>query len=299
MIYKQFKEVSLSSLGMGCMRLPTKNSYGEIDKEKTIEMFDYCVSNGINYFDTAYGYHEGNSETVVGEILKRYPREKIYLASKFPGFKDEYFNNYEQIFEEQLRKCQVDYFDFYLLHNVAEENIDRYLDPNQPYFQYLLKQKENGRIHHLGFSTHGSLSTMKRFLDTYGQYMEFCQIQLNYLDYKLQNAKAKIELLNQYNLKIWVMEPLRGGKLAVLDDEYVNKLQTINKQYKVVEWAFRFLQTVPNVVMILSGMSNFEQVRQNIITFNEDKPLNENEFKGLLEVADLMMSKKNTSMYWM
>lgn len=292
MIYKDFKDKKLSALGMGCMRFP---HFGETDQhineEETEKLIDYCMSNGINYYDTAWAYHWGNSEPLLGKLLKKYPRDSFYLATKFPGYASSYFGKVEEVFEQQLEKCQVEYFDFYLFHNLCEMNVDAYLDEEKyGIFPYLMKQKENGRIKHLGFSTHGSLETMRRFLEKYGEYMEFCQIQLNYLDWTLQNAKEKVDLLNEYNIPIWVMEPVRGGKLANLDEKYIEKLASYRPEEKPVAWTFRFLQSIPNVTMVLSGMSDMEQVKENIATFSEEKPLSEEEWKALMEVADDMLS---------
>ena len=291
MIYKDFHNLKLSSLGMGCMRFPTKDNYGDIDVEKTKEMVAYAFKKGINYFDTAYGYHNGNSEIVMGNILKEYPRDSFYLATKFPGYDINNLKRPEEIFEEQLRKCQVEYFDFYLLHNLCESNIDNYLNEEFGLMEYLLEQKRKGRIRHLGFSTHGTIETTKRFLDVYGKHMEFCQIQLNWLDWKLQNAKGKVELLKEYNLPIWVMEPVRGGKLAKIDEEYEVRLKEARKNSTTVEWAFRFLQSIPEVTMTLSGMSNFDQLKENIQTYESEKPLNEEELNLLFDVSNKMTSK--------
>ena len=291
MIYKEFQNLKLSALGMGCMRLPVNGSNCDIDVDATKEMISYAFEKGINYFDTAWGYHDGKSETVMGEILKEYPRDSFYLATKFPGYDVSNMNKVEEIFEEQLKKCQVEYFDFYLFHNVCELNIDSYLNPEFGILEYLLEQKKNGRIRHLGFSTHGTLDTMKRFLDAYGKHMEFCQIQLNWLDWKMQNAKAKVELLEKYNLPVWVMEPVRGGKLANIGAEYEAQLKETRPQATVVEWAFRFLQSIPVVTMTLSGMSNFEQLKENIATYETEAPLSEEETKKLFEVSAAMTAK--------
>lgn len=290
MLYKRFKDLELSMLGLGTMRLPLKGENpSDIDEDKTRDMVAYAIKNGINYFDTAWGYHNGQSERVIGKVLKEYPREKFYLASKFPGYDLANMNKVEEIFEKQLQKCQVDYFDFYLFHNVNEKNIDAYLDEQYKILEYLLKQKENGRIKHLGFSVHGNYDITKRFLTAYGKYMEFGQIQLNYLDYKFQDAKSKIDLLNEYNIPIWVMEPLRGGKLAKLSEENENKLKELRPDETIPAWAFRFLQSIPNVTMVLSGMSTMEQLEENIKTFEENKTLNNNEMNSLLELADEMI----------
>ena len=294
MVNKKFQDIDLSMLGMGAMRLPTvEGSDTVIDEAKTAEMVDYAMKQGINYYDTAWGYHNGQSELVMGKILNQYPRDSYYIATKFPGYDLSNIDKVEEIFEKQLEKTGMEYFDFYLFHNVCELNIDAYLDEKYRIFEYLMKQKENGRIKHLGFSAHGNYDVMKRFLEAYGEHMEFCQIQLNYIDFEFQNAKAKIELINEYNIPIWVMEPLRGGKLASLPKEYEDKLTELRPDEKVPAWAFRFLQTIPNVTMILSGMSNFEQLKENIDTFKEDKPLNKEEYDTLLGIADNMV-KKNT-----
>lgn len=291
MIYKEFQDLKLSMLGLGTMRLPLKGESPDmIDEEEASRMIDVAIKNGINYFDTAWGYHNGNSELVVGKILKKYPRERFYLASKFPGYDLSNMDKVEEIFEKQLEKCQVEYFDFYLIHNVYEKNLDSYLDEKYGIMEYLLKQKENGRIKHLGFSTHGSLDVIRKFLDKYGKYMEFGQIQLNYLDYKFLKAKEQVELLEEYNLPVWVMEPLRGGKLAKLSDSQEAKLKELRPDENIPAWAFRFLQSIPNVTMVLSGMSTMEQLQENIKTFNEDKKLNDEELKALLDIANEILS---------
>ena len=292
MIYKDFKGIRLSALGLGCMRLPVMEADdSKIDEQAVFEMVDYAMEHGINYYDTAWGYHNGNSEIVIGKALKRHERDSFYLASKFPGYDLSNMDKAEEIFEKQLEKCQVDHFDFYLFHNVCEMNIDAYLDPSHHIHEYLMKQKENGRIRHLGFSAHGDLDTMKRFLEAYGKDMEFCQIQLNYFDWDFQDAKSKVELLADYGIPVWVMEPLRGGKLAKLDEEYEARLRTLRPDETTPALGFRFLQSIPEVTMILSGMSNMEQLKDNIATFSEDKPLNEDERKVLLDIAGEMSGK--------
>lgn len=259
MVYKQFQDLQLSALGMGAMRLPVIDKNDEkIDEEATAKMVKYAIEEGINYFDTAWGYHGGHSELVMGKVLSEYPRESFYLASKFPGYDLANMPKVEEIFEKQLEKCRVSYFDFYLFHNVCEMNINEYLDEKYGIFEYLMKQKEDGRIRHLGFSAHGSVEVMRRFLEAYGKHMEFCQIQLNYVDWKFQEADAKVELLKEYGIPVWVMEPLRGGTLASLSEENTEKLKALRPEEKTPAWAFRYLQTIPEVVVTLSGMSNYE-----------------------------------------
>lgn len=292
MIYKEFQDVKLSALGMGAMRLPVIDGIdSKIDEKVTSEMVAYAMGQGINYYDTAWGYHGGQSEIIIGKVLSKYPRESYYLASKFPGYDLSNMSKVESIFEQQLKKCGVDYFDFYLFHNVCEMNIDAYLDDQYGIFDYLCKQKENGRIKHLGFSAHGNYDVMKRFLEKYGDRMEFGQIQLNYLDWTFQDAKAKVDLLNEYHIPVWVMEPLRGGRLAFLSEAYNEKLKELRPVEGIPAWAFRFLQSIPSVTMILSGMSNFAQMKDNISTFETDKPLNQVEMDTLLGIAKEMLKK--------
>ena len=293
MLYKPFENLQLSALGLGAMRLPVVNGNdGEIDERAALEMVDYAMDQGINYYDTAWGYHNGQSEIVMGKALSRHPREAFYLASKFPGYDLANMPKVREIFEKQLEKCQVEYFDFYLFHNVCEMNIDAYLDPKFGIYDYLMEQKRNGRIRHLGFSAHGSCAVMKRFLDAYGKDMEFCQIQLNWLDWRFQDAKAKVELLEAYGIPVWVMEPLRGGRLAKLNAEEAEKLAALRPDESAPAWAFRFLQSIPSVTMVLSGMSDMRQLKENIHTFDSDKPLNEVEWEALMSVADGMLAKK-------
>lgn len=283
MIYRQFGDKKLSALGFGCMRLPVKAGvYSQIDEPAAAEMIDYAIKSGVNYFDTAWGYHDGQSEIVMGRILSKYPRESFYLASKFPGYDLANMDKVEEIFEKQLEKCGVEYFDFYLFHNVCEMNIDDYLDERHGIFAYLKKQKDAGRIKHLGFSAHGDMDVITRFLDKYGDYMEFGQLQINYLDWKFQNAKEKVELLTSRNIPVWVMEPLRGGKLAALDADDEKTLKALRPDEGVPAWAFRFLQSLPQVTMILSGMSDMAQTKDNMATFATDKPLDAAETAALM-----------------
>ena len=291
MVYRDFQDLKLSALGMGAMRLPViDGDDARIDEAAAEQMVAYAMEHGVNYYDTAWGYHNGNSELVMGKALSKYPRDKFYLATKFPGYDLSNMPKVKEIFEKQLEKCQVEYFDFYLFHNVCEMNIDAYLDEKYGIFEYLMEQKKNGRIRHLGFSAHGSYDVMKRFLDAYGEHMEFCQIQLNYIDWTFQDAKAKVELLKEHNIPVWVMEPLRGGKLATLPEKETAALKALRPDEDIPAWAFRFLQSIPEVTMVLSGMSNVEQMKANIETFETDKPLNEKEMRALLSIADGMLN---------
>ena len=292
MIYRDFQGMKLSALGFGAMRLPViAGDDSRIDEAATFKMVDTAMEQGINYYDTAWGYHGENSELVMGKALARYPRDSFYVATKFPGYAASNWPKVKEIFPRQLEKLGVDYFDFYLFHNVCEMNIDAYLDDAKyGIYSYLIEQKKNGKIHHLGFSCHGSLEVLKRFLEAYGKDMEFCQLQLNYLDWTLQDGKAKVDLLKEWNIPVWVMEPLRGGKLASLPEAYEAELKALRPDEEIPAWAFRFLQSIPSVTMILSGMSNQEQLEKNLKTFAEDRKLNDEEMKTLLGIADKMLS---------
>ena len=292
MIYRDFQDMKLSALGFGAMRLPViQGDDGRIDEEAALHMVDTAMKNGINYYDTAWGYHNGNSELVLGKALARYPRESFYLATKFPGYDAANWGDVEEIFEKQLEKLGVEYFDFYLFHNVCEMNTDAYLDDEKyGIYSYLMKQKANGRIRHLGFSCHGNLPVLKRFLEAYGKDMEFCQLQLNYLDWTFQSGKEKVALLDEWNIPVWVMEPLRGGRLASLAPEYEARLKSMRPDEEIPAWAFRFLQSIPSVIVTLSGMSNEEQLEKNLATFAEEKKLSDTEMTDLLGIADKMLS---------
>ena len=284
-----FKNIQLSRLGFGMMRLPLLPD-GKIDEITVENMIRYAIDNGVNYFDTAYPYHSGLSELIAGKILNKFPRNTWYLADKYPGH--QYSDHYDPaaIFEEQLKKCQVDYFDFYLLHNVCESCIEVYRDKKWGIIDYFIQQKKLGRIHHLGFSSHADYPMLKEFLDDYGDQMEFCQIQLNYLDWILQKAQLRYQLLKERNIPVWVMEPLRGGKLARLSETDQTALKQLRPDESCASWAFRWLQSLDNIGVILSGMSSEDQMKDNIHTFSANKPLLENEKNILNQIANSMLN---------
>ena len=294
MVYKDFQGLKLSALGFGAMRLPVKDGDdSKPDRELVLKMVETAMKDGINYYDTAWGYHDGNSELVLAEALSKYPRESYFLADKFPGYDLSNMPKVKEIFEKQLEKTKAGYFDFYLFHNVCEMNIDYYLDPKYGIHEYLMEQKKNGRIKHLGFSCHGEIDVLKRFLDACGEDMEFCQLQLNYLDWKFQHGKEKVDILREWNIPVWVMEPLRGGRLAKLNEEAEKELKALRPGEEIPAWAFRFLQSVPEVTLILSGMSDEAQLAANLKTFAEDRPLDEKEMSALMSIADRMAEQKS------
>ena len=292
MIYKTVQTLSLSALGFGAMRLPVVDGDdARVDQAAVSRMVDAAIARGVNYYDTAWGYHGGHSEAALGAALGKYPRQSFYLADKFPGYDLSNMGRVREIFEAQLERCGVAYFDFYLFHNVCEMNVDAYLDPQYGILNYLLEQKARGRIRHLGFSAHGDLEVIRRFLEAYGAHMEFCQLQLNYVDWTFQNAREKVALARKYHLPVWVMEPLRGGKLAALAPRDAAQLAALRPGESIAAWAFRFLQSLPDVAVTLSGMSSLEQLEENLDTYEAEKPLNEREMETLLELAQGMVGQ--------
>ena len=308
MYYKEIAGIRVSALGMGNMRLPTiDGKENQIDREKALEIIDYAMSHGINYYDTAYRYHGGESERFIGQALKKYPRESYLLASKFPGhmmvkkeggavgftsglagWPD---STVEGVFTEQLEKCQADYFDFYLLHNVNEKSIAMYEDTDLQIVEFVKRQKALGRIRHLGFSSHAtSAATIDDFLTLHEGVFDFVQIQLNYLDWKLQDAKSKYEAITKHGLKVVVMEGVRGGRLAKLPDEQMARLRALRPGDSAARWAHRWLQGLPEVAVILSGMTTLGQIMENVETFAAPEPLTPAESDLLSEVADSMLS---------
>lgn len=290
MIYSKFKDLDISQLAMGTMRLPKlSDDDGDVNVAQSKEMVADAFKGGINYFDTAWGYHDEKSETIIGGLLAEYPRDSFYLATKFPGYDSKNWDKVEEIFAKQLEKCRVEYFDFYLVHNVCEMNIDAYLDDAKyGIVSYLRKMRDEGKIKHLGFSVHAQAADFDRFLDAYGEYMEFCQIQLNWFDWDFQNAKYKVNQLNELGIPIWVMEPLRGGKLANIPHDLMEPLEKLRPGVSAVEWSMRFLQSIPGVVTILSGASSTEQMKDNLRIFSKTEPLSSAEMETLLEVGRKM-----------
>ena len=292
MIYSDFKDLKLSKLGFGAMRLPLREDGKTIDSDAVREMVRYAIEHGVNYFDTAFPYHAGFSEIVLGEALRDYPRDSWYLADKFPGHQHHLGMTPAEVFEQQLRKCGVDYFDFYLLHNVCENSMDNYMDPSRGYVDYFVEQRRLGRIRHLGFSSHADLEALGTFLDSpYGAEMEFCQIQLNYLDWTLQKAREKCDLIRSKGLPIWVMEPLRGGRLAGFGDEADAALRALRPDESVAAWDFRWLQSVPGVTVVLSGMSSLEQMVDNVRSFESVRPLSAAEEAVLMGAVEPLRSR--------
>ena len=289
MYYKDFKGEKISALGFGLLRLPTiPDSSDIVDKEKAAEIIDCAIKNGVNYFDTAHNYLGGNSERAAGEILARYPRESYYLATKYSP---SYRKPIEEVFETQLKSLQTDHFDFYLLHSIQEENLETYLQLKEKLLGFLMRKKEEGRIKYLGFSSHSAPEVLKKFLDSCGGCFDMALIQLNYVDWFALRAKEQYEILTERGIPVWVMEPLKGGRLSALDEESSGILKTAAPHRSVSSWGMRFLMGLPNVQTVLSGMTELPQVKDNLATFEKYDPLSEAERDALERARRIFVEK--------
>ena len=275
----------MPKLGFGLMRLPEKD--GVIDHEHVCRMVDKYMEAGMNYFDTAYVYHGGKSEVAAREALvKRYPREDFMVATKLPAWEIKKEEDIERIFSEQLERLGVDYFDFYLLHSIEEgNNYDVYV--KYDCFKWGLQKKAEGKIKHFGFSFHGSPELLTEILDKHPE-VEFVQIQLNYLDRTnpVVRSQELYDILHERNIPIIVMEPVRGGMLANMAPEIEDRFKKKRPEKSVASWALRFVGSLPGVMTILSGMSNEEQMNDNIGTFTNFEPLSDEEFAIVNQVTD-------------
>ncbi|MCR4740082.1 MAG: aldo/keto reductase [Lachnospiraceae bacterium] len=279
----------MPKLGFGLMRLPEKN--GVIDHDHVCRMVDKYMKAGMNYFDTAYVYHGGRSEVAAREALvKRYPRDSFMLATKLPAWEIRKEADIERIFNEQLERAGVDFFDFYLLHSIEDgSNHDTYV--KYDCFKWGMQKKAEGKIRHFGFSYHGSPELLEEILNAHPE-VEFVQIQLNYLDRTnpVVRSQRLYEILHDRNIPIIVMEPVRGGMLADLGPEIEAKFKKRQPERSVASWALRFVGSLPGVMTILSGMSTEEQMEDNINTFADFEPLADDEFKIVNEVTEAVLS---------
>ena len=281
-------DVKVSLLGMGCMRLPKVDPEKEdIDYEKAQEIIDYAYANGVNYFDTAYGYHGGQSELFVGQALKKYPRESFFLASKMPIWCVKEKGDVERIFNEQLQRCQTDYFDFYLFHSQNAANFQKCQEFGV--YEFLSQMKAEGKIRRLGFSFHDTPEVLRHICDTYP--WDFAQIQLNYLDWEMQDAKTQYQILNDREIPVIVMEPVRGGVLASPCEAADILFREERPDKSVASWAIRFAASLLGVLTVLSGMSNMEQVRDNVDTMTRFEPLTDREREVIDEALEAYRKK--------
>lgn len=291
MEFRKFKKnnSAVSLLGFGFMRLPVqKNNPALIDDEKAFEMIDYAIGQGVNYFDTAYIYHEGKSEFFVSRALKKYPRESFFLADKLPIWAVKVEEDVDRIFNEQLKKCNVDYFDYYLMHAMSKGSFEKAIKLN--IYDKLKEYQKQGRIRNIGFSFHDTPEVLEWMLDTYE--WDFVQIQLNYLDWELQNAKKQYELIEAKGIPCIVMEPIRGGALATLCPEANEQLKAHSPDRSIASWAIRYAASFPNVLTVLSGMSDFSQVKDNIGSMSPFSPLSDSEKTVLSKALETYKKSK-------
>ncbi|WP_125143432.1 aldo/keto reductase [Clostridium transplantifaecale] len=286
MYYRKFHDLNISALGLGALRLPMEpGNTGRIDRKEAQRILDLSFTCGINYIDTAYTYQNGDSERFLGEALSGYPRDSYYLATKFYAAANP---DIEQVFEEQLKRLRTDYIDFYLFHGMDENFISAYMDKERNYLGYLLKQKEAGRIRYLGFSSHGAPDTLTRFLDWYDGF-DMALVQMNYLDWTMLEAAKQYDILTNHGIPVWVMEPLKGGRLSGLNREAAEILKAAAPERSLSSWAFRFLMGLQNVQTVLSGMSSAEQLLDNVRTFEKPDPLSPSEQEVLKRAAGVFL----------
>ena len=284
-IRRKFDNTTMPLLALGCMRLPVKGK--EVDMAELEKMVQYAMDCGMNYFDTAYMYVDGKSENAIGEVLKKYPRESFILTDKSPAYLINSKEDVLRIFNEQLKKCQVEYFDNYMVHNINKNSISNYRD-NDMYGE-LLKLKKEGKIKHLGFSFHGDPKMLREVISEHK--WDFCQLQLNYLDWEVVNAKELYEIADEANVPVIVMEPLRGSALCNLPQKAEEKLKEVCPNDTPASFALRWIASKKRVFTILSGMSSLEQVKQNAQVFINYKKLIKKKKKLASEIVKIIQSQ--------
>jgi len=284
MKYRKFLDHEVSLLGLGGMRFPLADD-GQVDEAAAIELIRYAIDNGVNYLDTAYIYHEGVSETILGKALKDGYREKVFLADKMPVWCAENEQDLYKIFDTQLERLGVDYIDMYLLHSYQRESFEGYKKCN--IYKFLADIKEQGKVGHVGFSFHDDYELFVDALDLFP--WEFCQIQLNYMDEEMQAGVKGLKLAHERGLPVIIMEPLKGGKLTNAIPEEVQQLwDSAPVKRTPAEWALRWVADFPEVTTILSGMSNMEMLKENIEILSNCEPLqlSEEEHAIIRKAAD-------------
>lgn len=280
MFYKDFKGQKISTLGLGAMRLPTVEGNPDvIDREAAQKVIDRAFQLGINYIDTAHIYQKTDSEKFLGEALQKYPRDSYFLATKLYGSKT---RDIRKTFAEQLERLQTDYVDFYLLHCLDDETFPIYTDESLGYIAFLQQMRAEGKIRYLGFSTHASPEKLERFLQYFDGF-DMALMQLNFVDWELLDAKGQYEILTRHGIPVWVMEPMKGGRLATLNEAACKLLKQAAPERSIPSWGFRYLIGLDNVQTVLSGMGSIEMLEDNAATFHEHKPLDEKELAVLEE----------------
>ena len=282
----------MAKLGMGMMRLPLldENDQKSVDMDQVNEMVDAYMASGFNHFDTAFVYHEGMSEiTFKKAVVERYPRDSFKIATKMPLFIITEESQLEPIFSQQLENCGVDYFDYYMLHNVSgfTENAWKNVD----LFSFIQSKKEEGFIKHIGLSTHGNAEFLEEILFEHPE-IEFVLLQINYLDWEDEGIQSKkcLEVARKYGKEVMIMEPYKGGFLADVPEEAEKIMKEYNPDKSVVSWAMRFVANLDDVSVVLTGASNLEQLESNISEIKNATPLNDEELEIIKEVSEIINS---------
>ncbi len=278
--------IETSLLGFGCMRFPV-NADGSINEELAEEMLDKAIANGVNYIDTAYPYHGGKSEPFVGKALAKYDRSSYYLATKLPVWDVHSLEDVDRIFNEQLTRLRTDYVDFYLLHAMGRDRFHEMRDMGV--ISKLEEMKAAGKIKYLGFSFHDSYDAFEEMIN-YKDW-DFCQIQLNYMDTEEQAGLKGYQLATDKGIPVVIMEPIKGGSLASFADDITARFRAMDPNASTASFALRFVGSLPGVKVILSGMSNMEQVDDNLNTFIDFKPLSDAEEKEIMDIVSLLRSR--------
>lgn len=284
-VRRKFADTDMPLIALGCMRLPMRDN--KIDMVELDKMVEYAMEHGANYFDTAYMYADGKSENAIGEILKKYPRESFILTDKCPAYLVNSPSDVRKLCEEQLKKCQVKYFDNYMVHNINKNTLGNYRDNNM--YDELLKLKKEGLIKHVGFSFHGDPQMLKDVINEHK--WEFCQLQLNYLDWEVVNADELYRIADEAKVPVIVMEPLRGGVLCNLPDKANQKLKKECPDDTPASFGLRWAAGKNRVFTILSGMSNLQQLKENVDTFVNYRAITEREEKIAHEIAQIIQSQ--------
>lgn len=278
--------VETSLLGFGCMRFPVTPE-GKIDENLAEQMLDKAIAAGVNYIDTAYPYHNGESEPFVGKALKKYDRNSLYLATKLPLWFVHSVADAERIFQEQLERLQTGYIDFYLMHAVNKSRWDEMLKLGV--VDYLEQLKKEGKIRYLGFSFHDSYQVFEEVLN-YRDW-DFCQIQFNYMDEDEQAGMKGYKLAEEKQVPLVIMEPIKGGTLATFGEDLTARFRALDPEASTASYALRWVGSLPGVKVILSGMSTMEQVEDNLKTFGDFKALSEKEYETIDEVVKTLKSR--------
>ena len=278
--------IKTSLLGFGCMRFPTKAD-GTIDEAKAEAMLDRAYASGVNYFDTAYPYHNGESEPLVGRIMKKYDRHSFYLATKLPVWLVKEASDVDKYLNEQLERLQTDYVDFYLMHAMGKERWDEMLKIGC--VDRLIELQKQGKIKYLGFSFHDGYEAFEEIIN-YRDW-DFCQIQFNYMDCDEQATFKGYDLAKEKGIPLVIMEPVKGGTLARLSDDIMDKFATADPNASAASFALRWVGTLDNVKVILSGMTTDEQLEDNLKTFDSFKPMDQKELDMIEDVKATILSR--------